>query len=297
MAETRSAAGTKVVLIAGPTASGKSRLALDLARLHGGTVINADSMQVYAELRVLTARPSLEDEMTVPHRLYGCVPAATRYSVGRWLRDVVVALGEARGHGRLPIVVGGTGLYFKALCEGLAEIPPIPPEVREQNRTVAEGLESAALHNRLAEIDPDDARRIRPSDRSRILRALDVFVATGRSLADWQANPAAPVLDPQTVERLILDPEREVLHRRIKERAGAMIAAGAIDEAKALAALRIAPDLPAMKAIGVRQLVDHAAGKSSLETALAGIETETRRYARRQLTWFRNQMGDWRPVG
>jgi len=294
MAEPALAAGTKAVLIAGPTASGKSRLALDLARRHGGVVVNADSMQVYGELRVLTARPSPADENAAPHRLYGHVPAANRYSVGAWLGDVTAALARAREEGQLPILVGGTGLYFKALGEGLAEIPPVPSEVRRKVREMAEGEPTSDLHRRLAEIDAEDASEIRPSDRARILRALDVFTATGRSLAAWRARPVSPILDMSTVERLVLDPDRALLYARIEDRAETMIAEGVIGEVGALLGLGLSSDLPVMKAIGVRQFADHLAGRLSVEEAVAGIKTETRRYAKRQMTWFRNQMGDWR---
>jgi len=283
----------EAILIAGPTASGKSRLALELAREHDGVVVNADSMQVYGELSILTARPTTEEEAALPHRLYGHVTAATRYSVGRWLDDVGSILGEVRRQGRMPIVVGGTGLYFKALTEGLAEVPPIPVEVRQQVLAIAEGEANETLHRRLSEIDPEDAAGIRPSDRSRILRAMEVFEATGRSLAAWRARPATPVLDPAKAERIVLDPDRAILHERIARRAEAMIHHGAIEEARALGELGLSPDLPAMKAIGVRELLDHLAGKLSLAEALAGICTETRRYAKRQATWFRHQTEGW----
>ncbi len=282
------------ILLAGPTASGKSRLALKLAARHGGLVVNADSMQVYGELRVLTARPSPADEAAAPHRLYGHVPAATRYSVGRWLGDVAVVLEEARREGRRPIVVGGTGLYFKALTEGLAAVPAIPPAVRAAIRAESEGLETPELHARLATVDPEDAAAIRTGDRSRILRALEVVTATGRSLAAWQRVAAAPPLvDPARATRIVLDPDRAELHRRIGERVARMLEEGALDEVAALAALGLDPDLPAMKAIGVRALMALEAGTLSRDAALATIAAETRRYAKRQMTWFRNQMSDW----
>jgi tRNA dimethylallyltransferase len=293
MREPTLAVTTKAVLIAGPTASGKSRLALDLARRYGGMVINADSMQVYRELRVLTARPAFVDESVAPHRLYGHMAAANRYSVGAWLGDVKDVIDEAREAGRLPIVVGGTGLYFKALGEGLAEIPPVPADIRHEVRALAEGETSEALHRRLAAIDPQDASQIRASDRTRILRAFDVYMATGRPLAVWREQPAEPILDMSAVERFVLDPERSLLYVRIDGRAETMITEGAIDEVEALLAHGLSEDLPAMKAIGVRQLSDHLAGKLPLDAALAGIRSETRRYAKRQLTWFRNQMADW----
>ena len=286
-----------VILLAGPTASGKSRLALELARRHGGIVINADSMQVYGNLRVLSARPSPEDEAAAPHRLYGHVGAETRYSVGAWLDDVAVALGEARAAGALAIVVGGTGLYFKALTEGLATIPQIPPSLRARLLADAVDHNSAVLHAQLAAIDAEDAAAIRPSDRSRIVRALEVFTATGKSLAAWKrAAASCPLVDPAAATRLVLMPERAEIHRRIAARAELMVHSGGIEEARALGALNLNPDLPAMKAIGVGELLDHIAGKTSVDEALAAIKTETRRYAKRQTTWFRNQMGDWKTV-
>jgi tRNA dimethylallyltransferase len=284
----------RAVLIAGPTASGKSRLAVDLACERGGVVINADSMQVYGELRVLTARPSPEDEGEVPHRLYGHVAASARYSVGAWLRDVAEAIASARRDGLVPIVVGGTGLYFKALTDGLSEVPAIPAEVRERVRGETAGLSAGTLHVRLAGVAPDDARQVRPSDRMRILRALEVYEATGRSLTRWQqAEPLAPLVDPAGVERMVLAIDRKLLHERIAYRAEAMVVAGGLAEAQALGALGLDPELPAMKAIGVRELLAHAAGTVSLDEAIAAMKTETRRYARRQETWFRNQMADW----
>ena len=282
------------ILIAGPTASGKSRLALELAARHGGVIINADSMQVYAELRVLTARPSPEDEAVAPHRLYGHVPARERYSVGRWLDDVAAVLDSVRREGSPVIVVGGTGLYFKALTEGLAAVPAIPAEVRATNLREAEGVPTPQLHDRLAAVDPEDAAAIRTSDRARILRALDVFTGTGRPLAEWRGvAAAAPLVDPSTARRIVLDPDRAELGRRIAERVDRMIAAGALAEVEALSALGLNPELPAMKAIGVRELTAHRAGLLSLDEALAAIRTETRRYAKRQMTWFRHQMSDW----
>ena len=282
------------ILLAGPTAGGKSRLALELARKHNGVVINADSMQVYAELRVLSARPSTDDEASVLHRLYGTVPAATRYSVGAWLGDAAAVLRAAWEEGLMPIVVGGTGLYFKALTEGLAAVPPIPDEVRDRLRIEVEGLSSKELHARLASVAPDDARAVRPSDRARIVRALEVFEATGRSLARWQeAEPLPPLIDPDNIRRMVLTCERTVLHGRIGARAEEMVRGGGLAEAAAIGGLGLNSELPAMKAIGVRELLDHLAGNTSLDEAIAAMKTETRRYAKRQETWFRNQMGDW----
>ncbi len=284
-----------MILLAGPTASGKSRLALEIAARRNGVVINADSMQVYAELRVLTARPSAEDEARVPHRLYGHVPAATRYSVGRWLGDVAAVIEETRRAGRLPILVGGTGLYFKALTEGLATVPAVPGSVRARIRAEAEGVDTPTLHVRLAAIDPEDAADVRPSDRVRILRAMDVFAATGRSLAAWRrASAAPPLVEPARAVRIVLAPLRALLHQRIAERAEHMVHHGGLAEVRALLALGLGGDLPVMKAIGVRELGDHLKGDLSLDEAVAAIKTETRRYAKRQMTWVRNQMADWR---
>ncbi|MCB1498287.1 MAG: tRNA (adenosine(37)-N6)-dimethylallyltransferase MiaA [Bauldia sp.] len=282
------------ILIAGPTASGKSERAMALARTHDGMVINADSMQVYAELRVLSARPGVDEEAAVPHRLYGHVSAATRYSVGRWLTDVTAVLAEARARRHVPIFVGGTGLYFKALTEGLVSIPPIPPEVRARVLAEAEAVAAPSLHARLATLDPETAAGLRPSDRARILRALEVHAATGRPLAEWQRGAGAPPLvDAGRASRIVLDPPRAWLHQRIAARADRMVHDGAIGEARALAALGLSAEMPAMKAIGVRQFLDHDLGKLTLDEALAAVKTETRRYAKRQATWFRHQMADW----
>jgi len=252
----------KITLLAGPTASGKSRLALEIARKSGGIIVNADALQVYAELRVLTARPTLADEEAIPHRLYGHVSALEHYSVGRWLDDVTGVLAEARRQAAPVIVIGGTGLYFKALTEGLATVPSVPVEVR--NRILGESADEAAevLHRRLAALDPEDAGRIRPSDRARILRALEVFETTGRSLAAWQERPVKPLIDPAEADRQLIEVDRMVLHERISARIAHMIADGALAEAKAIATLKLDQDLPAMKAIGVGELIDHLDGRT-----------------------------------
>ena len=283
-----------IILIAGPTASGKSRLAVELAQKHRGVVINADSMQVYRELHVLSARPSAEDEAVVPHLLYGRVPAATRYSVGQWLVDVSRALAEARTMGRVPVFVGGTGLYFKALTTGLATIPPVPADLRARILAEAEGVPAETLHARLAARDPETAAAVRPSDRARILRAIEVVETTGKPLAHWRRGETGPPLVVAArAEKIVLDPPRPWLHQRIAERTDHMIQSGSIEEALAVGRLDLSRDLPAMKAIGVRQFLDHDAGKLTLAEALAAVKTETRRYAKRQVTWFRHQMADW----
>jgi tRNA dimethylallyltransferase len=286
-------ASKRAVLIAGPTASGKSALALTLAEELGGTVINADSMQVYRDLRVITARPTLGEEARAPHRLYGHVDAAENYSVGRWCVDVSTALADAERAGRLPIVVGGTGLYFKTLTKGLAAIPAIPAEIRAavRGRLTAEGV--APLYAELAARDPETARRLMPADRSRITRALEVVLATGRSLADWHGDGMKPVVDPAGAVRIFLDVERAELYRRIDARFDAMLAAGALEEVRALAGRHLDPTLPAMKAHGVPWLIRHLGGDLGLDEAAEEGKRDTRRYTKRQATWFRHQLPDW----
>jgi tRNA dimethylallyltransferase len=281
-----------VVLIAGPTASGKSALALALAERHGGVIVNADSMQVYRDLRVLTARPSIAEEARVPHHLFGHVDAAVNYSAGRYVADAARILSEQRS-GRLAIFVGGTGLYFKALMSGLAAIPPIDPAIREalRARLAREGVE--ALHAELAARDPDAAARIMVRDRSRILRALEVLDATGRPIADWHSDGLPPVVDPENAIKVFLHPDRDALKARIEARFAAMLKEGALDEVRALAARHLPDTLPAMKAHGVPWLRRYLGGEISLDEAAAGSIMDTRRYAKRQVTWFRNQMPGW----
>jgi tRNA dimethylallyltransferase len=281
------------ILIAGPTASGKSALALALAERHGGAIVNADSMQVYRDLRVITARPDPAEEARVPHRLYGHVDAAENYSVGRWCQDVRRALEEVNLEGRLPILVGGTGLYFKALTQGLSAVPPTPPEVRAAVRARGEAGGVAALHAELARRDPEVAARLKPGDRMRIARALEVLEATGRSLADWHRDGMPAILDPDRALKIFLDVDRAELHRRIDARFDAMLAAGALDEVRALAARDLDPMLPAMKAHGVPWLRRHLRGEIGPAEAAAGGKADTRRYTKRQVTWFRHQMPGW----
>ncbi|TCT08338.1 tRNA dimethylallyltransferase [Tepidamorphus gemmatus] len=284
----------RAFLIAGPTASGKSALALMLADRLGGTVINADSMQVYDTLRILTARPSPQDEAAVPHRLYGHVPLTRAYSVGAWLADVRAALAEAAAAGRPAIIVGGTGLYFKALTGGLPPMPDIPEAVRGEVRRRLELEGSAALHAELAVLDPQSARRINVSDPQRIVRALEVAVATGRPLSEWQREPALPLLPPApSVLRLVLWPDREAVRARIDARVGAMLAAGALDEVRAAMAMDLDPSLPGYRAHGLRPFMAHLRGELPLQEAAERTRAETRQYAKRQFTWFRHQMPDW----
>ena len=281
------------ILIAGPTASGKSALALALAEKIGGAIVNTDSMQVYRDLRVITARPTPAEEARVPHRLYGHVDAAENYSVGRWCRDVGAVLTEISAQGRVPILVGGTGLYFKALTGGLAAVPPIPAEIRAQvrGRLASEG--AAALHAELMQRDPATAQRLMVNDRSRISRALEVVLATGRSLTDWHREGLPAPVDPARAAKVFLTCERQQLVARIETRFAAMLKAGALEEVRALAARQLDPALPAMKAHGVPWLIRHLKGEIPLDEAAAGAVMDTRRYAKRQLTWFRNQMKDW----
>jgi tRNA dimethylallyltransferase len=281
----------KAVLIAGPTSSGKSALALDVAQALGGTIINADSMQVYGDLRIITARPTPDEEARVPHRLYGHVDAAQNYSVGRWLGDVAPALAAVRQEGRLPIFVGGTGLYFKALTQGLSAVPPIPPEIRARVRVRMETEGPAALHAELMARDPSSP--VRPSDRPRIARALEVLEATGRPITDWHRDGLPPLIDASKAVKVFLAPERDELARRIDRRFDTMLAAGALDEVRALAARGLDPLLPAMKAHGVPWLIRHLNGEISLAAAAEGGKNDTRRYTKRQFTWTRHQLPDW----
>jgi tRNA dimethylallyltransferase len=283
----------RAVLIAGPTASGKSALALALAEELRSVIINADSMQVYRDLRVITARPTKDEEARAPHRLYGHVDASENYSVGRWCVDAGVALAEAERAGRIPILVGGTGLYFKTLTQGLAAIPPIPAEVRStvRGRLVGEGV--AALYAALTERDPATARRLMPGDRARITRALEVVLATGRSLTDWHREGMKPALEPEQAIKLFLDVDRAELYRRIDARFDAMLEAGALDEVRALESRALDPVLPAMKAHGVPWLIRHLRGEIGLDAAAAEAKRDTRRYTKRQATWFRHQLPDW----
>jgi len=281
------------VLIAGPTASGKSALALELAQRTGGVVINTDSMQVYRDLRIITARPTMEEEARVPHRLYGHVDAAVNFSAGAWVADAAKMLAEARAQKRLPIFVGGSGLYFKALTRGLSAVPPIPPEVRERIRSRLERDGVEALHAELARRDPVSAERLKPRDRIRIARALEVVEATGRPLPDWHREGLPPLLPPGEFSALFLSPQRDVLYARIDARFDAMLAAGALDEVAALAARRLDPLLPAMKAHGVPTLIRHLRGEVTLEEAAEIGRADTRHYAKRQFTWFRHQLPEF----
>ena len=284
----------EAILIAGPTASGKSALALDVARKWNGIIINADSMQVYDALRIITARPTPADEAAVPHRLYGTVPADTRFSVGRWLDAAAAALRAAKEAGLMPVFVGGTGLYFKALTQGLAAVPPVPEDMLQNWRAEADRVGPEMLHDILAHRDAETAAQLSPGDTQRIVRALSVLEATGRSLADWQqAETAPPLLALEDCRAVFLDPDRALLHQRINARFDEMIGAGAMEEVQALMALQLDASLPVMRAHGVPHLIAYSEGRSDLATAIMRGKGDTRRYAKRQKTWFRHQMPGW----
>lgn len=277
-----------IVVIAGPTASGKSALALEIAHRLDGVVINADSMQVYRELRIITARPSPAEEARAPHRLYGVLPAAEPCSAARWLSLARAAIGEARAAGRVPIVTGGTGLYLRGLDRGIADIPEVPAALRDAlaQRLEAEGL--PALHARLSEVDPLAAGRIRPGDRQRTLRALEVWEATGRPLSAWQADDQPA--DSASIAWIWLDPPRASLHARAAARFAKMVEEGAVEEVRAFLAPKPDPALPAMKALGVPELGRYLAGEITLEAAVEQAVIATRQYIKRQTTWFRHQL-------
>ncbi|MGH6866480.1 MAG: tRNA (adenosine(37)-N6)-dimethylallyltransferase MiaA [Methyloceanibacter sp.] len=281
------------ILIAGPTASGKSAVAFRLAERLGGTIINADSMQVYRELAILTARPTAEEMAAIPHRLYGTVPARVAYAVGRWLANARSAIEEAQSDGRLPILTGGTGLYFKALLEGLAPVPDIPDEIRSHWRVQSATLGPEGLHAELSARDPAMAARLRPSDPQRIVRALEVIDATGVSLSEWQGAAGTPVLPGESVLKLLIAPDREPVYAAIDARFERMVEAGAIEEVEHLLAQGLDRSLPAMRAHGVPELSAFLVGKITLDEAKARVKTVTRHYVKRQMTWARRFMSDW----
>lgn len=289
-------AGIKAVLIAGPTASGKSALAVEIAQRLGGTVVNTDSMQVYADLRIITARPTQAEEALVPHRLYGHVDGAVNYSAMRYAEDVAAVLGSLRQNGSLPVLVGGTGLYFKALTEGFSAIPPVPEAVRSAFRSRVAEQETSQLHAELGRLDPAMAERLKPADRMRIMRALEVHLATGRSIASFQGERHPGPLDGVPMLKLFISPEREEVRRRIDRRFEQMIAQGALDEVAALRERRLDPLLPVMRAHGVPGLIAHLEGSLGLDEAITRGQADTRAYAKRQVTWFRHQMAGWQAV-
>ncbi|MGL4395254.1 MAG: tRNA (adenosine(37)-N6)-dimethylallyltransferase MiaA [Hyphomicrobium sp.] len=286
----------KPILIAGPTASGKSALALALAERFDGLIINADSMQVYRELVILSARPSAADEARAPHVLYGHVPAAESYSAARFVSEARGALANAARAGRVPIIVGGTGLYFKALTEGLSPIPEIDADIRAHWRGEAARLGAVALHAHLSAIDPSTAAGLNPNDSQRIVRALEVLASTGRPLRSWQDEPGDVVLQPEACTALVISDTRERLTERADLRFDAMMAAGALEEARAIEALGLDAELPAMRALGLRPLIAAVRGQLPLSDAIAAGKAETRSYIKRQQTWAKRYMISWKSI-
>jgi tRNA dimethylallyltransferase len=282
----------RVVLIAGPTASGKSGAAVAIAEKLGGMIINADAMQVYKDLNIISARPGPDDEARATHHLFGHVDAAERYSVGRWLEDVEPVLQSAARHGQPAIVVGGTGLYFKALLEGLSAIPDIPSQITSHwNRQLKENG-PWALHSVLMAQDIETADELDTNDGQRIVRALSVRQATGKSIRQF-SNSQPLLKDTDVALRAVLLPDRDQLYARIEDRFDNMIKAGALTEVEALTARNLPGDLPAMRAIGIPELAAHLRGEQSLDDAIEKAKTNSRRYAKRQMTWIRGQMADW----
>ena len=284
--------GQEPILIAGQTASGKSALAVELARQHDGIIINADSMQVYRQLHILTARPTEKEMQGVEHRLYGHIEAWTAYSVGQWLQDVERELTRARQKKKRPVIVGGTGLYFKALLEGLSPVPDISEKIRDEWRSRALDP-SFDLHTALQERDPTMAERLRPSDRQRLARALEVFEETGKSLLHWQNQPEKPLLDPDRTEKICLQIDRPTLYERCDRRFDQMMQNGALEEVKNLLALNLPTTLPAMRALGVPPLAACLQGKITKEEAVERAKTQTRQFAKRQNTWLKSNMISW----
>jgi tRNA dimethylallyltransferase len=280
------------ILITGPTASGKSALAVQLAAEHGGEVINADSMQVYDTLRVLTARPFEADMGGIVHHLYGTVPAGQHFSTGQWLRGVETIIGRLKASGKIPVIVGGTGLYFKALTDGLSDMPNIPEALRDawRQRLAEEGPD--ALHAELGRLDPPAAAALGVSDGQRIVRALEVLEASGRSILKFQATAGVPLINADNARKIIVLPDRPVLHARINRRFAAMLDMGAVAEVEALMSLGLDPAMPVMKAIGVPQIAAMLAGALTPEEVIERASAATRQYAKRQMTWFRNQMDE-----
>lgn len=286
------------ILIAGPTASGKSALALDIAERSGAAIVNTDSMQGYSILNVLTARPEPDDMARAPHHLYGHVHPSTAYSTGAWVRDVGLLAESGVLENRPVIFVGGTGLYFRALAEGISEMPEIPEAIRERWRNELKERGSAELHELLARKDPQVAARLKPGDGQRIARALEVLEASGRSILHWQARRGQPLIDRASARFFVIETNRPDLVARIDQRFDKMIERGALEEVKALDALDLDPMLPAMKAIGVPELRAAMTGKISFQEAITRAKAATRQYAKRQATWFRHQLGaEWKRLG
>lgn len=282
----------QAIQIAGPTASGKSALAIKLAQLHNGEIINTDSMQVFDVLQVLTARPDEEETKLVAHHLYGHKNPGEDYSVAHWLEDVSDVLEDIKSRGKIPIFVGGTGLYFKALGGGLSEIPKIPENIRDKWRSKLETEGIETLYGELSDLDPETARSLKPADKQRITRALEVFEATGKPIGHFHGDPGKALINPALAKKIILMPPRPTLHQRIETRFQQMVDLGAIEEVKNFMALAVDPGHTSAKAIGLREITAYLDGEISLERAIELSVIATRQYAKRQSTWFRNQLGD-----
>lgn len=285
--------GKSVVLIAGPTASGKSALAVEMAQKSNAVIINTDSMQVYSVLNVLSARPQGDELAAAEHQLFGYVDPAIRFSTGAWLRDVEKLLSLKDVCNRDWIFVGGTGLYFQALIHGFTEVPPIGPKIVSQIESEVDGLDLQQRKELLLAKDPAMAERLQEPDQQRLVRALSVLQATGHSLAHWQDAPQNGLLDGFSISRIVINPERDVLRDRIGNRFATMLELGAVEEVQQILAMDLDPSLPAMKAIGVREIADWLGGESTKEQAIALSIIASQRYAKRQRTWFRKQMADW----
>lgn len=281
----------RTVLIAGPTASGKSAAALAVAREFGGEIVNADALQVYRDLRILSARPTAEDEATAPHHLYGQIDGAVRYSAGEWSRAARAAIADVHSRNGVAVIVGGTGLYFRALEKGLAQAPEIPTEIRTAASARFHEIGAEAFRCEVISFDPGMAR-LQPADRQRHLRAWEVYHACGETLTSLQARPAEPILG-RIDARILIEPPRDGAYLAVESRFDAMMAAGALGEVRALRDRRLDPDLPVMKAVGAAELLAHLSGAFSLEEAMALAKRNTRRFVKRQMTWFRHQTPDW----
>ena len=291
-APTARTASLPVLIVAGPTASGKSALALDMANTCDGVVINADSMQVYKELRVLSARPDDGELARAPHRLYGVLSGAEACSAGKWREMAMAEIAECHAQGKLPIITGGTGMYLNALTAGIAPIPDVPMRIRETVSAELAEMGHAAFFEKLKRDDPETAAKLDGNNTQRMIRAAEVFAHTGRGLASWHSEPVMTPPENMFFKKLCYMPPRDILYDRCNRRFDLMIAQGALDEVRDLIALNLPPTAPVMKAVGVRELSSYLSGTTDLETARDLSQRETRRYAKRQLTWFRHQMTD-----